>query len=327
MNGLGLVLAGGGGKGAYQIGVWRALLEFGVAENITAVSGTSVGALNGALFAQGDYSVAENVWLSISNEQILKYDFKQFQKQLEEAISSIGVVRDLDIARLLLLNMSKKKNSGLFSREGLLEIIDRALDTQYLSSSVIPCYATCLEMPILKKTRFNLQGMSSADIKTVLLATSAIPFIFDEEKIDGKCYIDGGVPSVGDNVPIEPLYHMGIRTFIVAHLSRDYIIDEDLYPDARILQIVPSDHQGDLFDGTLDFSLRGAKKRIEQGYWDTHKVLKPMYDMGLTQLSINAKLNEIAEDEASFSERRRESVSIRDELKNRITNISFKREE
>lgn len=327
MSGVGLVLAGGGGKGAYQIGVWRALQEFGVVKNIIGVSGTSVGALNAALFAQGDYSIAENVWLSISNEQILKYDFKQFQKQLEQAIFSIGTTGELDIAKLLLHNMSKKENSGLFSREGLLEIIDKALDTQYLSTSMMPCYATCLEMPILKKTRFNLQGMNMSDIKTVLLATSAIPFIFDEEIIDGKSYIDGGVPTVGDNVPIEPLYHMGIRTFIVAHLSRDYIIDVDLYPDARIIQIVPSDHQGDLLDGTLDFSPRGAKKRMDQGYEDTHKVLKPMHDMGLIQKSISKGLNVFAEDEIAFSERRQESLHVREELKNRVFDISFKRED
>ena len=48
---LGLVLAGGGGKGAYQVGVWKALSEYGLAQRVTVISGTSVGALNGALFS------------------------------------------------------------------------------------------------------------------------------------------------------------------------------------------------------------------------------------------------------------------------------------
>ena len=43
----GLVFDGGGARGAYQIGAWRALSEAGV--KISAVAGTSVGALNGAL--------------------------------------------------------------------------------------------------------------------------------------------------------------------------------------------------------------------------------------------------------------------------------------
>ncbi len=48
---LGLVLSGGGAKGAYEVGVWQALLESGVSKDIRAISGTSVGAINAALFA------------------------------------------------------------------------------------------------------------------------------------------------------------------------------------------------------------------------------------------------------------------------------------
>ena len=45
-----LVLGGGGGRGAYQIGVWKALREFGIEKNIKAVSGTSIGGINAAFF-------------------------------------------------------------------------------------------------------------------------------------------------------------------------------------------------------------------------------------------------------------------------------------
>lgn len=61
---IGLVLCGGGGRGAYQIGVWQALNELGLDRYINGVSGTSAGALNAALFACGNISLAENVWTS-----------------------------------------------------------------------------------------------------------------------------------------------------------------------------------------------------------------------------------------------------------------------
>ncbi|PKN80690.1 MAG: hypothetical protein CVU48_01165 [Candidatus Cloacimonetes bacterium HGW-Cloacimonetes-1] len=48
---LGLVLSGGGAKGAYQLGVWKALEENGLAKHVVAVSGSSVGALNAIMFA------------------------------------------------------------------------------------------------------------------------------------------------------------------------------------------------------------------------------------------------------------------------------------
>lgn len=50
-NGIGLVLSGGGAKGAYQAGIWKAMTELGLAKRVRAFSGTSVGAINAAAFA------------------------------------------------------------------------------------------------------------------------------------------------------------------------------------------------------------------------------------------------------------------------------------
>ena len=47
---IGLVLGGGGGKGAYQIGVWKALREYKIDKYITYLSGTSIGSLNSLCF-------------------------------------------------------------------------------------------------------------------------------------------------------------------------------------------------------------------------------------------------------------------------------------
>ena len=66
----GLVLAGGGARGAYQIGVMRAIRELGI--EISAVCGTSIGAINGALFAQGSYEKACEMWRDIRLENIIK---------------------------------------------------------------------------------------------------------------------------------------------------------------------------------------------------------------------------------------------------------------
>lgn len=71
MKNLGLVFAGGGGKGAYEIGVWKYLHETGMDKYFKAVSGTSVGALNAALFASGSFEKAEEVWSNIKKEDIL----------------------------------------------------------------------------------------------------------------------------------------------------------------------------------------------------------------------------------------------------------------
>lgn len=68
----GLVFAGGGTKGCYEIGVWKALKELGV--KIKAVAGTSIGAINGAFFAQDDYEAAYEVWSNINIEDFINVE-------------------------------------------------------------------------------------------------------------------------------------------------------------------------------------------------------------------------------------------------------------
>ena len=67
-----VVFSGGGAKGGYQIGAWKALREIGFAPDI--VTGTSVGALNGALMALGKYEDARSIWENMSMNRV----FSQF---------------------------------------------------------------------------------------------------------------------------------------------------------------------------------------------------------------------------------------------------------
>ena len=64
----GLVLEGGGTKGSYQIGVFKALRDLGI--QFTGIAGSSIGALNGAFIAQGDLEAMEDIWIN--------YDYKSF---------------------------------------------------------------------------------------------------------------------------------------------------------------------------------------------------------------------------------------------------------
>lgn len=74
MDKLGIVLDGGGGKGAYQIGVWKYLKESKLYNSISAISGTSVGGLNSCLFALDEYNLAETIWTQKIQDKILSID-------------------------------------------------------------------------------------------------------------------------------------------------------------------------------------------------------------------------------------------------------------
>ena len=77
----GLGLEGGGAKGAYQIGAWKALKEAGV--KINAVAGTSVGALNGALICMDELEMAQQMWSNLTYSQVMDVDDTRMEQLME----------------------------------------------------------------------------------------------------------------------------------------------------------------------------------------------------------------------------------------------------
>ena len=69
-----LCLGGGGGKGAYQLGVYRALTEYGLMKKVDAISGTSIGAINAVLFACNDPDSCDDAWRQIHFETVFDVD-------------------------------------------------------------------------------------------------------------------------------------------------------------------------------------------------------------------------------------------------------------
>ena len=74
----GLVLEGGGAKGAYHIGAYKALKEMGV--EIDGVAGTSVGALNGAMIAQEDIDRAYELWNNMTYSRVINANDEDIEK-------------------------------------------------------------------------------------------------------------------------------------------------------------------------------------------------------------------------------------------------------
>lgn len=261
MNKWGLILAGGGGKGAYQIGVMRALREKGIDKYITGVSGSSVGALNGVLFAYNDQPLAEDVWWHIKPEQF------------------IGIAPDM-------IDMKE----GLVPRDGILDIVENYIDLDKISMNARDIYATTTEydeygMGQGRPKYHSLNYKTKGEITNILLASSALPIIYEPVVIEGKMHRDGGLT---DNLPIAPLYAEGIRHFIVVGLSPSTQLPEYRFEDADFLMIKPHRSIGDFVDGTLDFSQEGARYRMENGYIDAIRELdfsdKDMSDEGIQML-------------------------------------------
>lgn len=260
MQRIGLVLSGGGGKGAYQIGVWKALRKYGLDKYITGVSGTSIGALNLTLFVQNDYEKAESAWKSISNEKILTSTHKTF----------IDAIKNITADRNLLNIIFDLTKNGVFTRDGLLEMIEEYLDLGKISNSKLDSYACCCELPFFNVKYFKLNGLPEEQILKILLASSAIPLVFKPEIINNRIYTDGGIKDIA---PVKPLYDEGYRRFIVAGLDPGKTVDKSRFPEAKFIEISPMNNEDYSFDDVFDFSAEGAAKRIQQGYADADNLL------------------------------------------------------
>lgn len=241
---LGLVLSGGGAKGAYEVGVWQALHEAGLARDVTAVSGASIGAVNAALFASWpDLKGAEVLWLQnldkvfVPNDRVLQVvserKFTEFlngrlQSYAEIAGISVaelppdscrvieteardefmrkGLLKDLTTAMKTALDaLEAKTNDGICDGAALRTVLENNLPKNWPRTTP-RIYVTALANDNWQTTTFCLNEGSDEDRILRLLASAAIPVVFPPVVINGKSYVDGGwEANGGDNVPISPI--------------------------------------------------------------------------------------------------------------------------
>lgn len=102
-----------------------------------------------------------------------------------------------------------------------------------------------------------------------MIATSAIPLIFPNSNIGSVSYSDGGIPKIGDNSPIFPIYLRGCDEFFVVHNRKGIKTDKNKYKRSKIIDISPSKDLG----GMLRFNGDVSKKLIELGYKDAKTLL------------------------------------------------------
>ena len=305
---LGLVLSGGGAKGAYEVGVWQELQAAGVASRVTAISGTSVGAINAALFATRP-EAAESLWLenmgdvfTINTNRV----GETLQKTLDTASNSVevakatgkdwkGVVHFILSTTLRVVSDAVETTQTDEQREGYVDStkLAAALDANLPSAwprDAPTVYATAVEKNAGKTSKtWPLNGEPHDRRVLMLRASAAIPLGFDTVEIDGKTYVDGGWESKGgDNVPLEPILvnHPEIKTVIVVYLDDEKHLNKNRFEKnrkaaeaagIRFVEIVPSENIGRSFNGwqgVFDASPETAKHLIELGRKDAKAKLR-----------------------------------------------------
>lgn len=262
---VGLVLAGGGGKGAYQLGVWKALKQFGIDKYIKIFSGTSVGAINAVLFAQNDLRKAEAMWNEVDMETLIPLNkMELIKKGIQLAIGAKG------LKYIKKYNMGRVIENGDVSTDGFMKFLDKYIDINKIKARGVTCYASCTEMPDFNVKYFKINNYEDSVAKNIILGSASLPLIYKSSVIDGKRYLDGGMV---DNVPINPVYDAGCDIIIVVPLSKSVYIDKKKFPNAIIIEISPTKLNEGVIDGVLNLDLEAKRKRMNAGYLDAINAL------------------------------------------------------
>ena len=201
MTEYGLILAGGGARGSYQLGVWKALQEMNI--KIAAVAGTSVGAINGAIFAQKDFELAKRVWENIDYDVI--FDFALFDA---EKRSKMSFQEKIDYVKNII------KNRGL-DTHALKVLLSQNIDEEKIRKSDIFYGLVTFSLTDMKPIVKYIDEIPEGKLVEYIMASAAFP-LFQDHIVDDKLYVDGGVY---DNVPVSVLADKGFKNLIVVDLS------------------------------------------------------------------------------------------------------------
>ncbi len=241
-----LVLSGGGSKGSYQIGVWKALRELNIKYDI--ITGTSVGALNGVIMVQNEYRKAVNIWKKIN----LKVLFG------EDAIESTD---NFEIYKMYSKHFIKY--GGMDVRD-LEKLIERSINPRKFYSSRINYGLTTYNLTTKKPTEIEKKDIERNLLADYLMASASCFPAFKKKDIEGEKHIDGGYH---DNLPINMAIHMGATEIIAVDLSAPGIKKQPK-EKVKITYIRPKNK----LTNFLNFYEKGTEDNMKFGYNDTMKV-------------------------------------------------------
>jgi NTE family protein len=237
----GLVFAGGGTKGCYEIGVWKAIREIGI--KIKAVSGTSIGAINGAFFVLDAYETAYEIWTNINIENFIN-------------------VKD---DNMITMFMAAIKNNGL-DITPLRGMMDTYFDEEKIRKSHIDYGLVTYSLSDREPVSVMKKDIPIGQINDYIMASANLP-IFKTAEIDGKKFIDGGIY---DNIPAPLLAKSGIKDIIIIHLSGTVLTRNYTAKKLGIDSLYNIKNSSELC-GILEFDNKKIMQGLEMGYLDTMK--------------------------------------------------------
>jgi NTE family protein len=301
-----LVLAGGGAKGVYHIGAWKALEELGI--DVVAFIGNSIGAIIAGFLAQGETKRLEELSHQIGLNFILNMP-DEFIKDGEFKLTSANQ-----------LAAYKKFYKTTVAKKGLdtgplRKMLTSNLDEDAIRTSGKDLGVVTYNLSDMKPKEIYIEDMGSGHLIDYLLASAALPG-FELPEINGKKYIDGGVY---DNIPYTMAQQRGYKRIIIVDISGLGVKRKLDIEGMQIVYIKNSVNMG----GVLDFNKKFLNDFTRLGYLDTMRTfdrlkghhyflvpqekLEKQFSHFLTQPENSEKLKKYVEE---FFEKQERSTSL-----------------
>lgn len=245
-----IVLSGGGSKGAYQIGVWKALRKLKLKYDV--VTGTSVGALNAALMVQNNYYKALYFWRKLSFSDVI-------DEKIDKNITKKEIYKKY---------LSAVMNGGM-KTNNLKKTVSKAISVKKIYNSPIDMGIVTVKSKGLKPVLLRKKDIKRDQLYDYLVASASCFPAFSKKKIGDSEYIDGGLY---DNMPINLAIDMGATEVIAIDLEEVGIKRRVKNKEIPITYISPNNDIGSF----LIFDHKMAKRAIHIGYNDAMKKFKKL---------------------------------------------------
>lgn len=245
-----LVMSGGGGKGAYQFGVWKALRKLNIEFDI--VTGTSIGALNGALIVQDEYLSLWYLWEKANFDTIYGYKMKN------DIDTPLGKKETIKMYKDGIL-----KSKGMDTTK-LEKLANKFINEEKIRKSNIDYGIVTFNLSDLKAKCITKDKIPNGQLVDYAIASATCFPAFQLKEIEGKKYIDGGYY---DNMPINLAIDMGADEIIAVDLRAIGLTQKIKDKNVKIITISPHNKLGSF----LVFDKKISHRNTRYGYNDTMK--------------------------------------------------------
>lgn len=254
-NSYGLVLSGGGTRGSYEVGVWKALKEMKIP--IGGIAGTSIGAINGALFLTNELASIEELYQNIQMEDIVT---------VNEAVNREKNLMSFENIRAMMGTFIAER--GL-SNQSLRELIEKYIDVRKLAASPVIYGLVATDIVTMKPVEIFKEDVPEEKLSEYILSSANYPF-FKPVETEDKKLMDGGL---GDNMPINMMIRKGFKKIIVVDINGEGKLPAVSDPSVYLKRISFTEDLGGVFEFSPDLMIRN----IQMGYYDTLKAFRRNY--------------------------------------------------